>query len=508
MTVNELTEFLLPEPSDPLQLGALLTISALLFYTIIMTHRAARPASWEKKWNGGTPDDKEDDLDIEHGSVTDLWHAVATSHEKLAEIMPGLLLVVGLLGTFIGLGMALNNASHLLGQSEVITSNSMDDLMQLLNNLGNKFKTSTWGIAGFIILKAWSEVTRFDEKRLTWVIGKVKIEIESRKNERLSAENKKIELLFTQLSNFSGEITRAIGSLEKKFDNDSDSSKRQELTNALLRDICVASTKTGNQMTAFTTGTQDIVQQMADAATMMASGSTLVSAAADDLKKVVNEFSEEFKQVLTDVRVDLGSAIGNMSKEAAETLKSGSAELSKATGDISLALKTLSSSVQGTLEQVKTSTTESLRIQQIIQKEFLTQSATVMEGIERSTLSQEKTRKSISSGLESVADTRQQMTHIANSLQKIAPDIVDKLQAIASLTPPLEAGINKVTETIDSAIRRQKATDEIISNGLNSATFYQKQLVESMKDLQDSLKIIKSDRETSESCDISISTSP
>lgn len=490
MTLNELTEFLLPELSDPLQLGALLTISLLLCYTIIMTHRAARPASWEKKWDGGTPDNKEDDLDIEHGSITDLWHAVATSHEKLAEIMPGLLLVVGLLGTFIGLGMALNNASHLLGQSEAITANSMDDLMQLLNNLGNKFKTSTWGIAGFIILKAWSETTRFDEKRLTWVIGKVKSEIESRKNEKLAAENHKLELLFSQLSKFSGNITSAIGSLEKKFDNDSTHTKRQEQTNSLLRDICAATTKTGNQMTAFTAGTQDIVQQMADAGIKMASGSTQVSDAAEGLKHVVNEFSQEFKQVLTEVRVDLGRAIECMSKEASETLKTGSEELSKATGSISAALQSQSESVKKILNGVQETTLQSFKEQKLIQTEFLTSIEQIMESTEEFNQELKATRSKITTGLKSVSNTRQLLSEAIKPLKNTIPQIVDRLREISSLNVPLKEATTQLQKAVQHSTDEQIKVREIISTAFSKATSSQQQLERSVYALESAIRLI------------------
>lgn len=490
MTLNELTEFLLPELSDPLQLGALLTISLLLCYTIIMTHRAARPASWEKKWNGGTPDDKDDDLDIEHGSVTDLWHAVATSHEKLAEIMPGLLLVVGLLGTFIGLGMALNNASHLLGQSEVITSNSMDDLMQLLNNLGNKFKTSTWGIAGFIILKAWSEAIRFDEKRLTWVIGKVKSEIESRKNEKLATENHRLELLFSQLSELTGNITSSIGSLEKKFDNDSTHTKQQEQTNSLLRDICAATTMTGNQMTAFTVGTRDIVQQMADAGIKMASGSTQVSDAAEGLKRVVDEFSQEFKQVLTEVRVELGKAIESMSKEAAETLKTGSEELSKATGSISAALQSQSESVKETLNGVQETTFQSFKEQKRIQTEFLTSIEQITESTEEFNQELKATRSKITAGLKSVSNTRQLLSEAIRPLKKTVPEIVARLFEISSLNEPLKEATTQLQKTVQYSATEQIKVGEIISTALSKLTSSQQQLERSAYVLESAIRLI------------------
>jgi len=205
MNATELFLFLLPQP-DPLHLqyvfGGIILI--MMVGTIVMTHIYARESSWENKWNNGTPDDRTDDLDIDHGSVTDLWHAVATAPEKLAEIMPGMLLVVGLLGTFLGLGLALNHASNILGQSNDLSAmgaaNSMQDIMGMMQGLGTKFKTSTWGIIGFLFLKVWSSLARFDEKRLTWVIRKVKTELEHRKIEELRLEESKQRVLFVEIN--------------------------------------------------------------------------------------------------------------------------------------------------------------------------------------------------------------------------------------------------------------------------------------------------------------------
>ena len=203
MNWREVIDFILPRAGDPLQIGFLAIILTLMCSTMISAHWYARAASWEHKWNRGTPNDSSGDLDIEHGSVTDLWYAVATAPEKLAEIMPGLLLVIGLLGTFLGLGIALNHASNILGQPNALSAsgatNSMQDLMSMMQGLGTKFKTSTWGITGFVLLKIWSELTRFEEKRLTWVIGKVKAELERRKREKSALDAANQDALFSQI---------------------------------------------------------------------------------------------------------------------------------------------------------------------------------------------------------------------------------------------------------------------------------------------------------------------
>ena len=213
MNPREIIDFLLPQWSDPIQSTFFIVIALMMAYAIGGAHYAARPSEWEKKWNRGT-ETTEDDLDIEHGSVTDLWHAVATSHEKLAEIMPGLLLVVGLLGTFLGLGLALNHASNILGQQDAASTSaaasSMNELMGMLKGLGTKFKTSTWGICGFVLLKIWSELTRFEEKRLVWVIDKVKLELHARRNKEEEIGAAKQKALFEEIRLAASTIETAV----------------------------------------------------------------------------------------------------------------------------------------------------------------------------------------------------------------------------------------------------------------------------------------------------------
>lgn len=448
---SELIDFLLPKVDDPLQMGFLFIIVAMIVFTTVSAHLAARPPSWEKKWNRGTPDRDNDALDIEHGSVTDLWQAVATWSEKLAEIMPSMLLVIGLLGTFLGLGLALNHASTILGQSNAL-ADSMGDLLGLLQGLGTKFKTSTWGIMGFLLLKIWSEVTRFDEKRLIWVIDKVKGELDRRARDRKDAEDSKQRELFQQISRASENIVsgisaavsqtnaRVLQSLDTVCEALAQGFGRVDQTlvrthndmEALLLSsagtvhemlvVIHETQQSSSQVLAdFTQGTQEIVQQMANAAQVMASGAGKVSSAAQGLETVVHEFSSEFRTVLDDVRHDLGNAIGTMSERSAATMKEGSEKLESATREISEALGVLSESVKDTMTQVETSIGQALEIQKRLGVEFTVSTRTLNEQIEVTTLSTRQLGEDIKTGLRSVAEVGQQMRGIGKSLEKQAP---------------------------------------------------------------------------------------
>lgn len=178
-----------PEP-EYLQVFFFVLIASSVIFTLLMLRRHATPASWERNWQGaGRDQDLSQTLDAEHGSVNDLSHAVATRSEQLAEAMPGVLLIVGLLGTFIGLGMALDHASNILSQSQAAAGaadGAMPDLMDMMKGLGTKFKTSTWGIIAFLTLKLCSARMGVDDRRLRWCVARMKAQLDRERHDQLA----------------------------------------------------------------------------------------------------------------------------------------------------------------------------------------------------------------------------------------------------------------------------------------------------------------------------------
>ena len=186
----EIIEFLIPQ-LDPIQIIFFLVISGITIATILAVKRQANPQNWENNWYNGTKGDTSDDLDAEHGSVHDICQAVATKPEQLVDVMPGILLVIGLLGTFLGLGMALNKASAILMNASASgMDDAMSNLMSMMQGLGTKFKTSTWGIMAFLGLKFWASNNGFDERRLRWTVQKMKHDLDESRSQQLKREQK------------------------------------------------------------------------------------------------------------------------------------------------------------------------------------------------------------------------------------------------------------------------------------------------------------------------------
>jgi methyl-accepting chemotaxis protein len=476
MTGGEVMSFILPQMDDPIQITFLLIILVLMIGTMVSAHLTARTVSWEKKWNRGTPDDSSDDLDIEHGSVTDLWHAVATAPEKIAEIMPGMLLVIGLLGTFLGLGLALNKASAILGQAEAMSAgaaaDSMSHLMGLLQGLGTKFKTSTWGITGFVLLKIWSEGTRFEEKRLTWVISKVKTELEGRKRQEIAEEAKKREALHAEISAVATHVVAGLAEqvgkmlvLEKgqhqqliqRFDN----------LNKGQGELLVELRANRDAMAQFSAGMLNVVENMATGAQRMVEGADRIGAAADRMAQgadkvgeaanglvgAVDEFQTQFTDVLNDVRNDLGAAIKDMSAQAAVTLEKGSTQLSDATREISAALGVLSADVKNTMNEVKDSIGDALKIQRRASEEFTLSSRALNENIEATTGIVGKLARPIEDGLRAVSDSGQHMRSVGRSLDGslgAMQRVVESLEPLSEALKPLASSHEYQQELISA----------------------------------------------------------
>ena len=202
----EILNFLLPFHATPtakdiLPLVFFIIIWGVFFYTIFQVYSSAKPENWENNWFGGNKNNKSKKLDAEHGSVMEISEAVATPAEKLADIMPGMILIIGLLGTFLGLGLALDKASSILNGANVLSNmdSSMSSLMDMIKDLGTKFKTSTWGLLAFILLKVILSKNGYEERRLRWSIEKVKSELDVVRDQKLQEErnnnNKLIECM-------------------------------------------------------------------------------------------------------------------------------------------------------------------------------------------------------------------------------------------------------------------------------------------------------------------------
>jgi len=100
-------------------------------------------------------------------SVDEISSRLKHSGDRYLEAVPGVMLILGLLGTFIGLALAIQGASAALGgvasSSQQVTQQAAK-LQVLLGTLGVKFQTSIYGVTGSLFARtvagAWVAPSR------------------------------------------------------------------------------------------------------------------------------------------------------------------------------------------------------------------------------------------------------------------------------------------------------------------------------------------------------------
>ncbi|WP_347402155.1 hypothetical protein [Pseudomonas putida] len=230
-------DFLSPSLSNPLELVFCTVIIGGMLVSLITAEVFGRAPAWERNWQGGT---HKGALDLEHGSLGELNQAVATLPERIVANMPGLLLIVGLLGTFLGLGMALDKASGILqGNAESLNamSDSLGQLTGMMKDLGTKFKTSTWGIIAFIVLKLWDSARWSAESRRTgWCVDRMKREIDNSRDLHKSATELRDNLSRQALAAVGEQLVQAIASQSQVLGNELKQLKLIELKRGQVHD--------------------------------------------------------------------------------------------------------------------------------------------------------------------------------------------------------------------------------------------------------------------------------
>lgn len=194
--------------------------------------------------------------------------------------------------------------------------------------------------------------------------------------------------------------------------------KNGALIESGLLSVREESEKVSVAMVDFVANVNSTIERMADAAAGISEGSDKISGSAAGLAKVVEDFGSQFEAVLVDVRKDLGSAINDMSNNAAKTLSEGSEKLGAATQEISSALAVLSEDIKSTLDQVQVSIDESKKQQSRAMALFSTTAETLNVNVEQATQNAIGVQEAITRGLKSVADSGMQMKLIGEKLEQ------------------------------------------------------------------------------------------
>ncbi|QUY37615.1 hypothetical protein [Acinetobacter junii] len=506
MDILSILNFLLPIHVSPIKVEILpilffIIIWSLFVWTVFHVYKKAKPENWENNWYGGNKGDKRKKLDAEHSSVMEISEAVATSSEKLADIMPGMILIIGLLGTFLGLGLALDKASSILTNANDISNMdaSMSQLMGMLEGLGTKFKTSTWGLLAFILLKVILSKNGYEERRLRWSIEKVKSELDIVREQKVQedrANNQKIidcmqtlamqfektvkinqdsnKEQLKQLSQFSQDTVSAIrfshedqskllneaqnnqiehiklikdqalsfekilNNLSEKYDQMIKSIDLQHHENkSFFKDLVKQGKDTRDAMVGFIEKNELTVNKLGLAASGMSKAASDMGISATHLQDVISSFRTNMEDVVELMKEDLNATITGMNTSFSKNMAEMSNGLSAATKDISIAVNSLSDSVDKTMMDVTSTINTSMDIQKKSYATFIETSEHLNENVIGMTQLVERLSGDITGGLKAVSESNRNMISLAKKTDSILESI-ENIEVLAELKPTLD----------------------------------------------------------------------
>jgi len=397
--IADVLNFLTPS-NEPIQIVFSSIIVLGVISTILWVKIKARETAWEQKWQGKKNEQQDTTLEVEHGSIHELSQAVATTAEKIANIMPGMLLILGLLGTFLGLGLALDKASTILqnsgGTSVGAMGGAMQDLTSMMQGLGTKFKTSTWGIIAFILLKVWESINGFEDRRLIWCIGKMKRELDNTRQQQEAAKAGQSEFLQSSMMGSAKVIVSALAvqteSLKGEWRRMNDqrtqadearnarwqehfervgqgitdlhtvvanvlqrSEEQQAVAQQSLTHLADISRFSDQSLTAlrqFTDSNQDNLVALQKAGANMGDAALKVGVSASDLQGVVHGLSTQLTEVLNGVKDGLNDTLKTMNDDFSVNLQKMGADLEGATTGLSGVMKDVSVSLDTTIRSM------------------------------------------------------------------------------------------------------------------------------------------------------------
>jgi hypothetical protein len=467
--VNSPLWFFLPALDGTVHSVLQIVFAAVFLFAIVVTPRmvarSARTEHWERRRlaiegrNGAAP---------VYGSAEELSAAVATPAERWGDILPSLLLVFGLLGTFIGLGLALTEAAGVLGGG----NDALSGLTPIMDSLGSKFKTSTWGIIAFLSLKVWFMVRPYEEERLIWAGQQIELRLQAERSERekhRAAEwQRMIDAVDASSARQLEAQQQAAGLAEERH--------REALAaiTVTLQQIVASGheqvelAKTGVErldglvqhteanriaMDSFVHGVKNNITAMDVAANNMAQAAEGTGKASQALGVVIGDMRNAMIDVLGEVRSGLTESIQGMDATFTTNMQSMSANLTRATEGIEGAISHLSTGVNDTIKKLEEANQDAVRRQASAQATFAASGDQLMSSLNTMQSFVEEMQLKTQTGLTSVATAGQKMADVSQRILNL-----DK--SYSESNAKLEAMVSSVKSLVDSVVERSRVQEE------------------------------------------------
>jgi len=443
-------------PSDPdkgIQWIFLIVIISLCLGTIVWVKRTANKDRWLARWENETKEKKEDDFDVEHGSVLELSESVATPAERFADVLPSMLLVIGLLGTFLGVGVALGAAADILDDKGTDPEVLLDNMMPMLGGLGALFKSSIYGIIFFFLFTFWKSKFGTNDKRFRWCVEKCNAFLQKKRED---AQRNTADIIAT-LNGMSQSIGDSLGDC--------------------IRD---------SLQTALVNGFKGVQKNLVDMNSNLCKTleETVVArfrALEGDLKLLVKE-SEQSVDKMTSISNDLNGMMQSMDglstsmknnfayvAESAQVMSAAAENMGVAANNLSKSVDAFEPSVKATLEKIQTEFVASIdKSTGVMNEAGNSIRGAVSAMAEESHKSQEKINetlekfkndiKIILNDVKNATTAVQEISGITQeSMTNLNEGIQGKLDAISRANLKIDAGMKKLPESLSTSITNSLA---------------------------------------------------
>ncbi|MHC9011978.1 hypothetical protein ACYX79_10185 [Stenotrophomonas rhizophila] len=474
--LSHVLHFVLPDLTDAYQIIFCLIIFAVAGLTAFGVWARARPANWETNWEGsgrGTGLA----LDVDHGSFNDVCDAVATKPEKYADIVPGMLLIFGLLGTFIGLGIALDSASAILtsANAQGALDGGMKDLMAMMGGLGTKFKTSTWGILGFLLLKLTLSAMGRETERQQWVITRMKQEMDRSRQAGEQLQEQRSQRLEAVLFDVAVQMDTSFNQ-RLQHDREARLSHNQESATALqgavetlgltlggrlsdvfasdrqlrMADAQARTLELGRTLSEAVQELQDSLQAGLQAQYAVAERSADAVGRMVDLQVGGNDLAEQTHALLRSF-TESQKAFSDSMQNSADTMSAAASSMNGAAGDMSTVITSFEGSVKSTLSSIESGLGSTIGNMDESLRSNLGEMSTLLGGT-ATTLQSSLETFSDSTG-ETLAQVTASMRTASDSQRMVMADVRNAMCDVQEMVQSTVGSIEQVGKKLNDSLR-------------------------------------------------------
>ena len=516
---NSIINFLFPSfnAEEILSVVFFLIIWSIFFITIIRVYLHARPENWQKNWF--EEDETTAKLDPEHSSIEDISHTVSTPAERWADVAPGIILIIGLLGTFIGLGLALDKASSILsGINTAGMDNAMNQLMGMMEGLGTKFKTSTWGLMAFIFLKIFFGFNKYEGRRLNWCTQKIKNELKVVRTLQLKEEQASHQSLIDTLKSIINEMTtlqqtasevnkkafsallaqnhqatqtthnnqteqkQLLSEMVNKFALFSENMLKQltianthhQETSQLLNKNIQESQAARKAMESFVQNHQSTISSLGKSASKMSSAADSMGGSAQELQNVIEHFRvnmdkvmADMSNIITQMKVELSDTIHEMNHEFSGNMNKMRKNLQETINDMNQSFRDNMTNMSQNLSLATQDISKAVSdLSSSVDKTMQNVTSTIQQSMNM----QEKNSRVFTETSETLNIKIESMTNLVN---KLSNDIISGLKAISESNRnviSLNKRYNSISEQVEDIVHIMNKLNQTMEQSIEASS--------------------------------------